>query len=46
MALMGQNGAGKSTIFRLISGSLKPTSGKINIQKGISIATAFQVIPP
>ena len=45
MALMGQNGAGKSTIFQLISGSLKPTSGKIHIQKGISIATAFQIIP-
>jgi len=45
MALMGQNGAGKTTIFQLISGSLKPTSGKINIQKGLSIATAFQVIP-
>ena len=45
MALMGQNGAGKSTIFRLISGSLKPTSGKIHTQKGTSIATAFQVIP-
>ena len=45
MALMGQNGAGKSTIFQLISGSLEPTSGKIHIQKGISIATAFQIIP-
>ena len=45
MALMGQNGAGKSTIFQLIAGSLKPTSGKIHIQKGLSIATAFQVIP-
>jgi len=45
MALMGQNGAGKSTIFQLIASSLKPTSGKIHIQKGLSIATAFQVIP-
>ena len=45
MALMGQNGAGKSTIFQLIANSLRPTSGKIHIQKGLSIATAFQVIP-
>ena len=45
IALMGQNGAGKSTIFQLISGSLKPTSGNVHIQKGLSIATAFQVIP-
>ncbi|MFA5755178.1 MAG: ATP-binding cassette domain-containing protein [Candidatus Paceibacterota bacterium] len=45
MALMGQNGAGKTTIFNLISKTLKPNSGEIHIQKDISIATAFQVIP-
>jgi len=45
MALMGQNGAGKTTIFNLISKTLKPNSGEVHIQKDISIATAFQVIP-
>ncbi|MDD4073953.1 MAG: ATP-binding cassette domain-containing protein [Candidatus Pacebacteria bacterium] len=45
MALMGQNGAGKTTIFNLISKTLKPNSGEIHIKKDISIATAFQVIP-
>lgn len=45
IALMGQNGAGKSTIFQLITRALKPTSGEIHIEKGLSIATALQVIP-
>jgi len=43
--LMGQNGAGKSTIFGLISGVFVPESGIINIVKGVSIASARQVIP-
>lgn len=43
--LMGQNGAGKSTIFQLITKALKPESGEIHIGKGLSIAIARQVIP-
>ncbi|MDP9249124.1 MAG: ATP-binding cassette domain-containing protein [bacterium] len=43
--LMGQNGAGKSTIFGLISGGSAPESGVINIVNGVSIAEARQVIP-
>ena len=43
--LMGQNGAGKSTIFGLISGMCVPESGIINIVNGVSIASALQVIP-
>ncbi|MFA5778048.1 MAG: ATP-binding cassette domain-containing protein [Candidatus Paceibacterota bacterium] len=43
--LMGQNGAGKSTIFGLISNTCFPESGIINIVNGVSIASALQVIP-
>lgn len=45
LTLMGQNGAGKSTIFGLITGANVPESGIINIVKGVSIATSRQVIP-
>ena len=45
ITLMGQNGAGKSTLFQLITGKLKPDSGAINIESGVSIATAWQVMP-
>lgn len=45
ITLMGQNGAGKSTIFHLIMGLLKPENGKIHIAQNLSIATAKQVIP-
>ena len=45
VAIMGQNGAGKSTIFKLITGELAANDGYINILKGTTIATARQVIP-
>jgi ATPase subunit of ABC transporter with duplicated ATPase domains len=45
VALMGQNGAGKSTLFKLITGEMKTESGQISIEKGATIATAFQVMP-
>ena len=55
ITLMGQNGAGKSTIFGLIigaggqtdnaAGSLRPESGEVHIGNGATIATARQVIP-
>ncbi|OGZ73835.1 MAG: hypothetical protein A2908_01350 [Candidatus Staskawiczbacteria bacterium RIFCSPLOWO2_01_FULL_38_12b] len=45
ITLMGQNGAGKSTIFELIMGASKPDSGTINILSNMTIATARQVIP-
>ncbi|MFM2339937.1 MAG: hypothetical protein RLZZ360_573 [Candidatus Parcubacteria bacterium] len=45
MTLMGQNGAGKSTIFGLISGTLHPDAGDINIQPRTTIAIARQIIP-
>ena len=45
MTLMGQNGAGKSTIFQLINGQLHPTEGDVHIAKGLTIATSRQAIP-
>ena len=44
ITLMGQNGAGKSTIFQLISGVLAPDSGAVNLAAGVSVAMARQVI--
>jgi ATPase subunit of ABC transporter with duplicated ATPase domains len=45
LTLMGQNGAGKSTIFALITGQLQPDEGAINIEPRTSIAISRQVIP-
>lgn len=46
VTLMGQNGAGKSTIFKMIEGTLKPESGKIQIPRGLTIALSHQTIMP
>ncbi len=45
VTVMGQNGAGKSTIFKLLTGELKPREGGVYIKKDATIATALQVIP-
>ncbi len=45
LAIMGQNGAGKSTILSLITGEHMPESGSIHTQSHLLIATAKQVIP-
>ncbi len=45
ITLMGQNGAGKSTIFQLLTGVFSPEEGKINLAPRTSIAIARQVIP-
>lgn len=45
LTLMGQNGAGKSSLFKMITGELKPTSGNISITpKDATIAIARQVM--
>ena len=46
VALMGQNGAGKTTIFKMITGQLLPQSGTISVSKELTVATAHQVITP
>lgn len=46
ITLMGQNGAGKSSLFKLITGELKPKEGSIHVTpKDASIAIARQVMP-
>jgi ATPase subunit of ABC transporter with duplicated ATPase domains len=45
MTLMGQNGAGKSTIFGLITGEHTHTEGDINIMPRTNIALSRQIIP-
>lgn len=45
ITVMGQNGGGKSTIFKLITGEIKPESGNVFIGNGVTIAIARQVIP-
>ena len=42
--LMGQNGAGKSTMLKLITGELKPSKGNIHLSPDATIATAQQVM--
>ncbi|HLD17716.1 MAG TPA: ATP-binding cassette domain-containing protein [Patescibacteria group bacterium] len=44
LTLMGQNGAGKSTMFKLITGELKPDRGRIHLLPGATIAIAKQVM--
>lgn len=46
ITLMWQNGAGKSTIFKLINGSNQKLSWIINIAQNATIATGYQVMLP
>jgi ATP-binding cassette, subfamily F, member 3 len=46
VTIIGQNGAGKSTIFKLLLGKLKPQSGTISMPSGTTIGIAEQVVPP
>lgn len=45
ITIMGQNGAGKSTILKMLCGELKPTGGMIHLQKGATVAIGRQVMP-
>ena len=38
IGLVGKNGCGKSTLFRLIRGMIKPDSGEVSIQPGKTVA--------
>jgi ATPase subunit of ABC transporter with duplicated ATPase domains len=45
ITIMGQNGAGKSTIFKMITGELKNKYGTINVDRDATIGIAFQSMP-
>ncbi|SFQ10705.1 ATP-binding cassette, subfamily F, member 3 [Nitrosomonas cryotolerans] len=44
VGLVGTNGCGKSTLFRLIRGEIKPDNGEINLQSGKTITFVEQEI--
>ena len=44
IGLVGKNGCGKSTLFRLILGEIKPDSGEVILQTGKTIAAVAQEI--
>ena len=44
IGLVGKNGCGKSTLFRLIRSEIRPDSGEISLQSGKTIASVEQEI--
>lgn len=44
VGLVGKNGCGKSTLFRLIRGVIKPDSGEVSLQAGKTVAFVEQEI--
>ena len=45
VCLLGRNGAGKSTIMKLLDGSMVPDSGEIVRQTGVTVARLEQEVP-
>jgi ABC transport system ATP-binding/permease protein len=46
ICILGRNGEGKSTLLKLISGSIRPDNGNISIPKGLSVSGLTQELPP
>ena len=46
IAVIGQNGTGKTTLFEIISGNIDPDSGSVSVHRGISIGYLRQDIKP
>ncbi|EFF85825.1 ABC transporter, ATP-binding protein [Acinetobacter sp. SH024] len=45
VCLIGRNGEGKSTLLKLIEGSLLPDSGEVSIQNGLTVSMLAQDVP-
>ena len=45
VCLLGRNGAGKSTIMKLLDGTMKPDSGEVVRQTGVTVARLEQEVP-
>ena len=45
VALLGRNGAGKTTMMRLLAGETGPDDGVVCFQKGIEVAYLPQDVP-
>ncbi|WP_122901031.1 ATP-binding cassette domain-containing protein [Acinetobacter sp. B51(2017)] len=43
--LIGRNGEGKSTLLKLIEGSLLPDNGEVSLQNGVTISMLAQDVP-
>ncbi|MEM7302939.1 MAG: ABC-F family ATP-binding cassette domain-containing protein [Pseudomonadota bacterium] len=45
LGLVGRNGCGKSTLFKLITGDLSPESGDVSLKKGLKLGQVAQEAP-
>lgn len=45
VALVGRNGTGKSTLFRLLCGEIQPEEGELICKDGIRLASLQQAVP-
>ena len=45
VGLVGRNGTGKTTLFRLITGDIEPDSGTLSVPRGARIGTVAQEAP-
>ena len=45
VCLLGRNGAGKSTIMKLLDGTMSPTTGEIVRQTGVTVTRLEQEVP-
>ncbi|MBM4221265.1 MAG: ABC-F family ATP-binding cassette domain-containing protein, partial [Gammaproteobacteria bacterium] len=45
VCLIGRNGTGKTTLFRLITGEAQPDSGTIQYRNGLVVSTLAQELP-